>query len=191
MRSSFRRLALAALVLTVTAVAPARAEDFKVDPAHSSVSFKAGHLGLAWVHGRFNQFSGEFTLDKEAPAKSSFTLTVAADSVDTNNAARDRHLKSPDFFNANQFPKITFKSTSVKAVPGGYQVTGDFTMHGAKKAITFTLKGGREAEFPKGTRRTGFSTELTLKRSDFGMNKFTQAISDEIHVSISFEGTKK
>ena len=190
MRKNLMAMTLAACAVMGIGMV-ASGDDYAIDPVHSGITFQIRHADVSWIPGRFNQFSGEFTLDKEAPAKSSFTLTVSADSVDTNNAARDRHLKSPDFFNANQFPKITFKSTSVKAVPGGYQVTGDFTMHGEKKAITFTLKGGREAEFPKGTRRTGFSTELTLKRSDFGMNKFTQAISDEIHVSISFEGTKK
>ena len=190
MRRSFYCLPLAALAAVLSAGA-ARADDYGIDPVHSSVTFKAGHLGLAWIHGRFNAFSGGFTVDKDAPEKCSFTLTVKAESVDTNNAQRDKHLKSPDFFNVKQFPQITFKSTAVKADKGGYEVTGDLTLHGQTKPVTFTLKGGREAQFPPGTRRTGFSAELTLKRGDFGMDKLRQAISDDVPVSISFEGTRK
>jgi len=181
-------LAAAALVLIAIA-APARADDYAVDDVHSSVGFKIQHLGISWIQGRFDEISGTFTLDKD-PAKSSFTLTLKTDSIDTNNKNRDTHLKSPDFFNAKQYPTISFKSTSVKAVDGGYEVKGDLTMHGETKPITFTLKGGKEVDF-MGKKRTGFSTELTLKRFDFGMDKFKEALSDDVQVAVSFEGVKK
>ena len=74
---------------------------------------------------------------------------------------------------------------------GNYKVTGDFTMHGETKPVTFTLAGGKTAEFPKGMKRIGFSTDLVLKRSDFGMDKFKGAVGEDIHISISFEGVKK
>src|SRR5262249_45991620 len=145
-----------------------------------------------YVHGRFNKFSGAFTIDKADPSKCAFELTIQTDSVDSNNAARDKHLRSPDFFNVEQFPTIAFKSTAVKAIEGGYEVTGDLTMHGTKKPITIQLKGGKAAEFPKGMPRTGFWSEgLTLKRSDFGMDKFVGLLGDTIYVSVSAEGTKK
>jgi len=176
-------------VLVAAERAPA-ADDYAVDTAHAGVNFKISHLGLAWIHGRFNDFSGNFTIDEDA-GKCSFGLTIKADSIDTNNAKRDDHLRSPDFFNVKQFPALTFKSTAVKAITNGYEVTGDFTLHGVTKPLTFALVGGRKAEFPKGMQRTGFSTELIVKRSEFGMTKFNEALGDEVLVAISFEGTKK
>lgn len=173
-------------------VAPLRAADeFALDTMHAAVTFKISHIGLSWTHGRFNDLSGSFTIDKENPAKSAFALSIKTESIDTANQKRDDHLRSPDFFNAKQFPTITFKTTSVKPVEGGYEVTGDFTLHGVTKPVTLTLKGGRTAEFPKGVTRTGFSTDLTLKRSDFGIDKFKEAVGDEVFISISFEATKK
>jgi polyisoprenoid-binding protein YceI len=169
----------------------AGAADYTIDDAHSSLSFKVSHLGLSEIHGRFGEFSGTFSIDKEDPSKSAFALTIKTESVDTNNKKRDDHLRSPDFFNVKQFPAITFKSTEVKAVDGGLLVTGDLTMHGKTNSIHFTLKGGKQVEFPPKTKRTGYSTELTLKRSDYGMDKMTNAIGDEVPVTISFEGVQK
>src|SRR5262249_11317015 len=99
----------------------------------------------------------------------------------------------PDFFNVKQYPVITFKSTEVKAIDGGYQVTGDFTLHGVTKPLTLKLLGGKTAEFPKGVQRTGFATDVTIKRSEFGMDKFREndAVGDDVVISISIEGTKK
>jgi polyisoprenoid-binding protein YceI len=189
MRNGFLGLAVSlALVMT----APARAADkFEIDPVHTSVSFKIPHVGISWIHGRFNEYSGSFTIDKANPSASSFALAIKIESIDTNNKKRDGHLRSPDFFNAKQFPTMSFKSTSVKAVNGGYEVTGNLTLHGVTKPITFTLKGGKEVEFPKGTRRIGFSTDLQLKRSAFGMDKFVPAAGDEVDITISLEGVKQ
>jgi len=130
-------------------------------------------------------------VDPATPAKSSFTLNIKPESIDTGTAKRDDHLRSPDFFNAKQFPAMGFKSTQVKPVVGGLEVRGDFTMHGVTKPITFLLKGGKKGEFPPGMQRTGYSTELVIHRSDFGMDKMVEAIGDEVKVEISFEGVKK
>jgi polyisoprenoid-binding protein YceI len=120
-------------------------------------------------------------------------MTIKVDSVDTNNKQRDTHLRGPDFFNAKQFASITFKSTSVKATDGGYEVKGDLTMHGVTKPVTLSLKGGKTAEFPRGVKRTGYSGEVTIKRSEFEVGKpdFAAALGDEVHVSIDFEGMRK
>src|SRR5438132_1537203 len=96
-------------------VAPVRAADtYAVDPAHSGVTFKIRHFGIAWIQGRFDKFSGSFTIDPSDAGKCSFALTIETESIDTNNPTRDTHLRSPDFFNSKQFPAILFKSTSVK-----------------------------------------------------------------------------
>jgi polyisoprenoid-binding protein YceI len=158
---------------------------------HTAAVFKISHLGLSWTYGRFNDVSGDFVIDAADPTGMSFAVSIKTESVDTGNGKRDGHLKSPDFFNAKQFPLITFKSTSVKAVAGGYDVTGDLTMHGVTKSINLPLRGGRTAEFPPGKQRTGFAGDLILRRGEFGMTNMANAIGDEVYISVSFEGTKK
>jgi polyisoprenoid-binding protein YceI len=186
-----RKRLVAAIVLLVIGAAPVAADNYGIDPMHTSAYFKIGHLGLGWVYGRFNDVAGDFVVDAADPAKSTFTLTIKAESVDTGNAKRDGHLRSPDFFNANQFPLITFKTTGTKQVANGYDVTGDLTMHGVTKSITVPLRGGRTAEFPKGVQRTGFTTELMLRRAEFGMDRLVGPVGEEVYVAISFEGVKK
>ncbi|MEQ9410755.1 MAG: YceI family protein [Fuerstiella sp.] len=167
------------------------ADEYDYDLVHSSITFKARHLDISWIHGRFNEVSGKFSLDREDPSKSTFQLTIKADSIDTANKARDEHLRQPDYFDTKQYPTIEFQSTSVKPIKGGYEVTGDFTMHGTTKEITFKMMGGEEHDF-KGTKRVGFSTELSLKRSDFGFDKRAIGpIGDKALVIIDCEGVRK
>jgi polyisoprenoid-binding protein YceI len=167
------------------------ADVYDYDQVHSSVGFKARHLDISWIHGRFNEVGGKFSIDRENPAKSTFSLTIKVDSVDTANKARDEHLRQPDYFDTKQFPTIEFKSTKVKAVEGGYEVTGDFTMHGKTKEITIVLEGGKEHDF-KGTKRVAFSTSLSVKRSDFGFDKRAiGAIGDKAIIFIDCEGVRK
>src|SRR5262245_33853468 len=190
MRTRLFVRAVAAVLVVSAAVSLRAADTFTVDPVHSSVSFQIEHFGISYVHGRFNEMSGEFSIDKDDPSKSSITLTIKVDSVDTNNKQRDGHLKSPDFFNAKQFPTISFKSKSLKAAKDGYEVMGDLTMHGETKEISFTLHGGKEMEM-KGQKRIGYWSELRLKRSDFGMKNMMGGIGDTVYVSVGVEGTKK
>jgi len=185
-----KRLLVPAFAFILVFVPALIADEYVVDAAHASVTFKISHLGLSWIHGRFDDFSGGFSLNDD-PGKCSFSLNIKTESIDTNNKQRDDHLRSPDFFNTKQFPAISFRSTAVKPAKDGYQVTGDLTLHGVTKPVTFTLVGGRKAEFPKGVQRTGFTTELTVKRSEFGINKFTEMLSDDVSIAISFEGTRK
>ena len=191
MRTFFLRTALA-LAIVAGAGRVASADDYAIDAAHSGVSFQISHLGLSYVQGRFNEFSGNFTIDTSDPAKSSFALTIKTESVDTNNSKRDEHLRSPDFFNAKQFPAISFASTAVKPIEGGYEVTGDLTMHGETKPVTFSLKGGKTAEIPPKVSGPAFRRQqIVLKRSDFGVGKPMPVLGDDVYVAISFEGTKK
>jgi polyisoprenoid-binding protein YceI len=162
-----------------------------VDAAHAAAVFKISHLGLSWTYGRFNDVRGEFILDAADPSKSSFALTIKADSVDTNQPKRDGHLKSPDFFNVKQFPVITFKSTAVKAVKDGYEVTGDLTLHGVTKSVTLSLRGGSMKEFPPGVHRTGFTSDAMVRRNEYGISGFPGAVGDEVYISVSIEGVKK
>jgi polyisoprenoid-binding protein YceI len=186
------RLFVGAVALTLATIpCLSAADDYKVDGVHSSISFQVQHFGISYVHGRFNEMAGEFSIDKADPSKSSCTLTIKTESVDTNNKGRDTHLKSGDFFNVKQFPTITFKSKSFKAVEGGYEVTGDLTLHGETKPITFKLSGGKEIDSPKMGKRIGFWADLKINRSEFGMNKMLEGIGDPVYISVGVEGTKK
>ncbi len=188
-----RRVLPLALCLTLAGIVlgQARADEYRVDPMHSSISFQIEHFGLTWIHGRFNEFSGNLNVDKADPSKSSFEMTIKTGSVDTNNAKRDGHLRSPDFFDTKQYPTITFKSSSVKpAAGGGYEVTGNMTMNGVSRPITFTLEGGKTLE-GKGPARIGFHSNFTLKRSDFDMKKMVGPLGDQIKVSVGIEGIKR
>jgi len=167
------------------------ADEYSYDGVHSSISFKARHLDISWIHGRFNVAEGRFSLDRKNPANSKFELSIKADSVDTANAQRDEHLRQPDYFDTKQFPTIDFKSTQVKAIDGGYEVQGNFTMHGKTRLVTLKLMGGKEHVF-KGTKRVAFSTELSLKRSDYGFDpKAIGPIGDEAIIQIDCEGVGK
>jgi polyisoprenoid-binding protein YceI len=180
------------VIFVAVAGRPGRAADeYAYDPVHSSVGFKARHLDISWIHGRFNEVEGKFAIDRQDPSKSTFELKIKVDSVDTANKERDEHLRQPDYFDTKQFPTIEFKSTSTKAVPGGYEVAGDFKMHGQTKKVTLILKGGKEIEW-KGKKIVGFSTEVALKRSDFGFDKSAiGAIGDEALIFIDCEGVRK
>ena len=191
MFTAIRHLSLAALVVALGSTARG-ADTFSVDPVHSSVSFMISHAGISYIHGRFNDFSGKFTIDQADPSKSSFTLSIKIESVDTNNQKRDEHLRAPDYFNAKQFPNMTFQSTQVKAVAGGYEVTGDLTLHGITKAVTLNLKGGDQVvEFPKGTQRIGFVTTPVIKRSEFDMTAGSPGLGDEVYINIGVEAAKE
>src|SRR5580700_4460314 len=115
--AAIRPFTLATILATCGTVARAT-DTYTVDPVHSSISFMISHVGISNIHGRFNDFSGKFTIDTADPARSSFALSIPIASIDTNNVKRDAHLRAPDYFNAKQFPSMSFQSTNVKAVDG-------------------------------------------------------------------------
>jgi polyisoprenoid-binding protein YceI len=165
------------------------ADTFKIDPVESSVVFSVTY-GVSNFYGRFNDVSGTVVLDKADPSKSSVELTIPGESVDTHNEKRDQHLKSPDFFNAKQFPVMTFKSKKVESSGDTYNVTGDFTLHGVTKPLTLEIKKGGEAK-EEGEIRGGGETRFTIKRSDHGMKFMQGPVGDEINIVVSLEGVKQ
>ena len=167
------------------------ADTFKIDPVHSSVLFSIKHLGVTDFYAFFKDISGTVTFDKSDPAKSSVELTVPVDSIDSRNPKRDQHLKSPDFFNAKQFPTLYFKSKKVEASGDTYKITGDFTLHGVTKTITIEFKKGPEAKGMEGEIRGGGETRFTIKRSDYGMTFMQGALGDEVNIIVSGEGVKQ
>ncbi len=165
------------------------ADTFQVDPVHSSMMFRVKHMGVANFYGRFNSIAGSFSLDDDA-SKNSFQVEIQTGSVDTAQKKRDDHLKSPDFFNAVQFPKITFKSVEVKKSGDAFDVTGDLSLHGVTKAVTAKVTRTGTGNM-RGRQIAGVEAVLTIKRSDFGMTFSLDSLGDEVYIVISLEGGKQ
>ena len=189
MRHPFRTL-LAALAL---AALPALAQDtYKIDPVHSEVSFKVRHL-LAKVSGRFTKFSGTIKVDPADISKSSVEVTIDAASITTDNEARDKHLKSADFFDVAKHPTILFKSTAVKEVAKGkLEITGDFTLRGTTKHLSFPISNaGTQSGMKPGSVVAGFiDGALTINRRDYGVNYGPGIVGDEVAITLNIEAGK-
>jgi polyisoprenoid-binding protein YceI len=164
-----KRTALAVSLLF--AALPLLAETYNVDKNHSEATFRIRHL-MSKVSGKFDDFAGKITTDGKDAAASQVEFTIKTASIDTGNADRDKHLKTPDFFDAEKFPEITFKSTSIKATPkkNVYDVTGDLTMRGVTKRVTIPVEFLGFAKDPWGNDRAGFSLSTTVNRKDYGIN---------------------
>ncbi len=161
----------AALVLAAgTAAAGAQTADWKVDASHSEADFSIKHMAVSTVHGSFRAISGVVHLDPADMKKSSVDASIDVSSVDTGVAARDNHLKSPDFFDVAKFPAMTFKSTSVTRSGAGYEVKGDLTLHGVTKPVVLNMEPPtKEVTDQRGKVHRGFSATTTINRKDFGL----------------------
>jgi polyisoprenoid-binding protein YceI len=144
---------------------------FKIDPSHSSVNFSIKHMMIAKVHGGFEKVSGVLNYDSQDVSKSSVEVSIEAASVNTREAQRDTHLKSPDFFDVEKFPVLTFKSSKVEADGDSLKVTGDLTIHGVTNKITLDVeRPSAEMKDPWGNTKIGSSGTAKLKRKDYGLN---------------------
>lgn len=197
--NNFRRsvsvaIAAAGLALSAAAfaAAPPPAGNYKIDAAHSGAFFEVGHLGgISRFMGRFNDIAGDLVVD--APEKSRITVSIKTDSVDSNHDGLDKHLKSPDFFNAVQFPTMTFTSSAVKLdANGAGTIAGNLTLRGVTKPVTFQLRQVGAGKGMKGEQRVGYVATGTIKRTDFGMNYGVPgAATDEVDLRINIEGVKQ
>jgi polyisoprenoid-binding protein YceI len=166
-------------------------ETWTVDPVHSSVVFRVKHMDVSYFYGSFDHTSGSIQYADRHAEDCKVELSIAADSVHSANADRDKHLKSPDFLNAKQFPAITFRSTKVAAASGGdLDVTGDLTFLGVTKSVTVLMrKTGQGPGFPEGE-LIGFEGHLSIKRTDFGNDFSVGPVSDEVELTIAIEAGK-
>ena len=183
--------AIALLAVSSLGTMTQAADTYNVDAVHSSINFRVKHMNTSHAWGRFNDLSGSFVLDEANPASTVLDFQVKTDSIDTGNAKRDQHLKSPDFFSAVQYPTIAFKSTAVTKSAKGYDVVGDLTLHGVTKAIKVTLSPVGKGKGPTGGEIAGIDATFTIKQSDFGMKKMVGPIGDDVWVNVSIEGVKK
>jgi len=177
------------------AIAPntALAADYKVDVkgAHASVQFKIKHLGYSWLLGRFNTFDGDFSYDDKSPNNAKINIEIDTKSIDSNHAERDKHLKGKDFLNVSNFPKATFVSNSIKfSDDENAIVTGEFTLKGVTKTISFPVVKIGEGEDPWGGYRAGFSGTTNFKLADYGITYNLGPASTQVEMSLNIEGVR-
>ena len=185
--------ALSAALLLPGVGAFAQASSWAIDTNHSQVNFQILHMAVSTVRGSLSGVTGTVVWDDKDPSKSSVEVTINASTVSTNNDKRDTHLKSPDFFNVEKFPTLTFKSTSVSGVSGKLQVTGDLTLGGVTKSVTLDVDGPTAPVNGMGGKMvTGFSATGVLKRADFnfGNPKFNAMLGDDVKFTIDVEADK-
>jgi polyisoprenoid-binding protein YceI len=174
------------------------ATTWNVDAAHSNAEFSVRHLMISTVKGRFADVSGKVVTDEANPANSQVDVTIGVASIDTREAQRDGHLKSADFFDAEKFPTITFRSSRIDgALNGAFKVAGDLTIRGVSREVVLDVTAEGRGKDPWGGERAGYSATAKIKRSDFGLtwNQLLEtggvAVGDEIKISIDVELVKQ
>ena len=183
---------LAALLIAVSSLLQsATAAEFKVDPAHAFVNFRISHLGYSTLVGRFNTFAGNVSWDKSNPSSAAIELTVETESIDSNWAERDKHLRGEKFLDHKKFPQVVFKSTKYTGDASGGALAGTLTLHGVTKPITIDIKMVGEGDDPWGGYRAGFTGTTSFNRSDFGISENLGPHSDAITFDLYIEGIRQ
>jgi polyisoprenoid-binding protein YceI len=198
MRRSLRLL-VPALAVALLVPTSGRAATWEVDPAHSTIGFAIRHMMISSVRGQFRTFTGKAVGDPKAPDKAEIEATIDVASIDTANAKRDDHLKTPDFFDVAKFPTMTFKSKKIVAAgPGKAKVTGDLTLHGVTKEIVLEVEGPTQViKDPMGNTRAGAHATTKINRKDFGiayektMDGGGLLVGNEVEITIDVEAVQK
>ncbi|MCH8318906.1 MAG: YceI family protein [Bacteroidetes bacterium] len=160
---------LGVLMLIVLSVS-AQKTKWAFDKAHSKIQFDVSHMVISEVSGQFQDYEGTVLADKADFSDAKIEFSIDVKSIDTDNEKRDGHLRSADFFDADKYPKITFKSKSIKkAGDNKYKLTGELTMHGVTKTVTLDMKYGGTAKDSYGNIKAGFKITGTIDRTDFGL----------------------
>jgi len=186
-------LSLTLVVISLIATS-LKAADYIIDTrgAHASINFKVQHLGYSWVTGRFDTFSGKFTYDAKNIEASKIELSIDTSSVNTNHAARNKHIRSDDFLDASQFGKAKFVSTSVKKLADGtIQIKGTLSLHGFDKEITITAVKVGEGDDPWGGYRVGFTGTTNITMKDFGIKMDLGPASAIVYLELNIEGIRQ
>ena len=177
----------------MTTIAIATKTTYSIDKAHSEVTFQVRHL-LTRVRGRFSDFNGTIEFDEENPERSLVDVAVQAASIDTNERDRDAHLRSADFFDVEKIPVLTFRSTDIQHKAGDrFAVTGDLTIHGVTRSVSFDVLFLGKAKDPWGNERIAFEAGTTVNRKDFGLtwNAALETggflVGDDVKISLSVQ----
>jgi polyisoprenoid-binding protein YceI len=192
-----RFVCLLAFVSGLLAPALGHAATWEVDPTHSSVAFAVRHMMISTVRGRFGSFTATAVGDPASPETAKIEASIDVASIDTDNEKRDTHLKSPDFFDAAQFSKMTFKSKKIEGAGAGkYKVTGDLTLHGVTKEVVLEVEGPTKP-VTMGNTKAGAHATAKINRKDFGItwNKAMDGggvvVGDDVDVTIDVEAIQK
>jgi len=171
-------------------------ENWNIDTVHSTVGFTVRHLMVSKVHGLFTKWKGTLAFDEANVAASQVEVTIDVASVDTREPQRDAHLRSGDFFEAEKFPQMTFKSTKVQGTKAAFKVTGDLTLRGVTKSVVLDVEYAGRTVHPQLGERAGFSAHTSINRKDFGVtyNQVLEAgglaLSEKVDIAIEIEATK-
>lgn len=194
-----RNLTHAVLVLMLLAASTVAraAEEYQLDPAHSHIGFTVKHMAVASVRGEFKEYAAELMVDENDVQNSTLLLTITAASIDTDNDGRDDHLRSADFFEVEKYPEIVFQSSKIARTGAGFEVTGDLTMKGVTREITFDLEINGPIKDPWGNHRVGAEGDLTIDRKDYGVN-FSKImdnggllVADDVKISFAIEASRQ
>ncbi len=180
-------------LLAIGFVGTAQATTYKIDDqgAHAFIQFKVKHLGYSWLLGRFNTFHGTFEYDEKNPSASKVEVVIDTNSVDTNHALRDKHLRSKDFLMTGRYPEAKFVSTSFKEHGKDIEIKGKFTFHGVTKDMTIKGKHIGAGKDPWGGYRRGFEGWTSFKMADYGMLYDLGPASQEVYLYFSIEGIRQ
>jgi len=170
---------------------PAQAAEYELDAGHSFVEFRVQHLGYSWLYGRFNDISGSYTWDADNPEAGSISVDIDPASVDSNHAERDKHLRSEDFLNVDEYPEAGFESTGYTGDADGGTLEGDLTLHGVTKPISIDVERVGEGKDPWGGYRSGFIGTTTIDRRDFGMQYDLGPASWTVEMELNVEGVRQ
>ncbi|MBZ9708589.1 YceI family protein [Mesorhizobium sp. ESP7-2] len=187
-------LRIALLATTIAWLPPAAetaaAGTFEIDPVHSGIAFFIDHLGFSQVIGIAKEFSGSFAFDAARPTESNLEVSVKVAGISTNNVQRDSDIQGADWFNATEFPQITFVGREFKAADAkSGTIKGDLTIAGVTKPVTLDVTFNKEGQNPwDKSHVVGFSARTSIKRSDFGMKAALGMIGDEVSLLIQVEG---
>ncbi|MEO1293946.1 MAG: YceI family protein [Pseudomonadota bacterium] len=199
LRRIARPLALACATL-VAATVPSHAAqlEFILDKSHQYIAFEASHLGFSPVRGRFQDVDATLMIDEANPETSTVRVVIQTASVDSDHAARDGHLRSPDFLSAEAHPEIVFESTAIRfdetaeGHPQSGTITGDLTLRGVTKPASLSFELLRDAPFPfpgyNNVRTLGFKAQGTIRRAEWGMTyALGEIIADEVELTLNFD----
>lgn len=188
---------LTALLASLVALAlaqPLWAADYVIDTegAHASINFKISHIGFSFLVGRFDDFAGTFSYDPEKPGDTKVEVVIKTDSINSNHAERDKHLRSEDYLATNKYPEATFKSTRFVTQDGqSGKLHGQLTLRGVTRDVVIDVEKVGEGEDPWGGYRVGFAGKTKLTLADFGIPSDLGPAAREVELSLHVEGLRQ
>ncbi|CEI54412.1 YceI family protein [Acinetobacter bereziniae] len=188
---NFKALTLGLAVASVATFSVAKPVDYKIDPTHTATVFTWNHFGFSTPSANFSDIQGTISVDNAKPADSSVNVTIPLASLNTNVKALDEHLKTPDFFDAEKYPNITFKSTKVQALgKNKYKITGNLTVKDVTKPVVLDAVLNKQGVHPMTKAQSiGFNATTSFNRSAFGVGAYVPNVGDKITVNITTEAS--